>query len=470
MSKLMMDFCGNVNTATMKIKKLDGVDHLVGPVIMARELVMNKLLYPAAELKAAIPHWNGVPIVVNHPKDAGGSLISANEPTILEASGIGFVFGANYDTKTTRQKAELWINIAKLEKHADVKAIIAAGNMLEVSTGLFLTRKDAIGDFGGREYDGIATNHKPDHLAVLPDKIGACSVADGAGFPRVNESMEINELSGGEKYSVLAKAVRKTFYKDGIWVYLGDVYDTYVIFEKSVAMGYEYYKVSYTIGSDEQTVTFTSEPTKVVRKVDYVDAIATNVLQQKSTTGTETQTHNEEKPMKTQKEKIQEMLAGNRIDAAQAATLETYTPEQFAVYEKVPFVAAQTLSTDEKKGDEDSDTEDDTVEGNAKKTDLPLTPAITVNDADAWMKKQYASKRVEFIDIIMGNKSNTFKRADLESETMSINMLEGMAALSGKTADMSLAPSGGAGKVLEGNEKKVVVEAYVPEHMRITKK
>lgn len=32
--------------------------------------------------------------------------------------------------------------------------------------------------------DAVARNHRPDHLAILPDQVGACSLADGAGLIR----------------------------------------------------------------------------------------------------------------------------------------------------------------------------------------------------------------------------------------------------------------------------------------------
>jgi hypothetical protein len=65
-----------------------------------------------------------------------------------------------------------------------VWAAIQNRRTLEVSTGLFTDNIPTMGIFNGREFFGIATNHKPDHLAVLPDQIGACSIADGCGLNR----------------------------------------------------------------------------------------------------------------------------------------------------------------------------------------------------------------------------------------------------------------------------------------------
>jgi hypothetical protein len=42
----------------------------------------------------------------------------------------------------------------------------------------------------GRQYVGIARNHRPDHLAILPDLKGSCSIADGAGLCRNHDVVE----------------------------------------------------------------------------------------------------------------------------------------------------------------------------------------------------------------------------------------------------------------------------------------
>ena len=55
------------------------------------------------------------------------------------------------------------------------------GEMMEVSTGLFSEIEPKPGVFKGRHYKGVVRNLRPDHLAILPDSIGACSIADGAG-------------------------------------------------------------------------------------------------------------------------------------------------------------------------------------------------------------------------------------------------------------------------------------------------
>jgi hypothetical protein len=92
----------------------------------------------------------------------------------------------------TKLKSEIWINNAKLdemdEKFRDAVDRLKSGDeVVEVSTGLFSLLEDAKGIYDGETYDRIWRDVVPDHLAVLPDGIiGACSVEDGCGAPRLN--------------------------------------------------------------------------------------------------------------------------------------------------------------------------------------------------------------------------------------------------------------------------------------------
>jgi hypothetical protein len=188
----------NIDTAQLKSKKMDGKQYLVGPIVMATEGVMNGLLYTADELKKSVPRWNGRPVTNGHPKDAEGKFITANTPETLEANQIGFLFHVNWDAKASKLRGECWLEKSKLSKFPEVNAKVNKSEMMEVSTGLFIERTGDSGIFNNEEYTNEATNHAPDHMALLPNEIGACSVEDGAGFPRANQQMTI---TGGGKQS-----------------------------------------------------------------------------------------------------------------------------------------------------------------------------------------------------------------------------------------------------------------------------
>ncbi len=167
------------------IKKLEGRDHLVTPMVLIVEGVWNgsggKLFYPAEELRRSVPLWNGRPIVVYHPAlDTSGI---AGNPLIFNRQRVGVIFNARFQNGAL--KAEAWLDTERLKK-VDERVLDSVHNrqMMEVSTGLFADHEEKPGTFNGEHYDIIATNYKPDHLAVLPDLVGACSIADGAGLLR----------------------------------------------------------------------------------------------------------------------------------------------------------------------------------------------------------------------------------------------------------------------------------------------
>ena len=95
-----------------------------------------------------------------------------------------------------RLKGEAWFDVEKIKTLSDngnpkAKALakkLANGEDIDVSTGLVTEDKFGNGKFNGKEYNVIARNHSPDHLAILPLSKGACSNADGCGLPRVNSA------------------------------------------------------------------------------------------------------------------------------------------------------------------------------------------------------------------------------------------------------------------------------------------
>ena len=472
-------FHGNVNTATMKTKKLHGKRYLVGPVVMARQIVMNQKFYPAKELKASTPHWNGRPAVENHPKDADGQYISANDPSVIEKDGMGLIFNSTYDTETTRLRAECWLELDLLKKHPKVNDVIKEGGMLEVSTGLFLDFEEQAGNYEGRDYVGVAHNYKPDHLAILTEGVGAMSIADGAGFPRVNTQMECNELSGGDKMTLLGKAVRKNFIAadGGSFAYLVDVYDAHLIFERWVdsTEGYCLFDVPYTISADEQTVTFDKEKMKrVVRQVSYVDKIDSNVTKSQSHDGATPKTNEGERTMNRQ-EQISKWLADKKIDANQAEMLKGLSDVQFTGFASLvdaanqkPAVPGKPASADEgdgegdgdegdgegDDGDGDGDGDGEEPEGNKAKTpkQKKVVDANSDDDFSEWSRLQYAKRRQTLTAKIKANKANPY--SDEELGAMSINSLEKTAALASTTTDRALQPTGagkGAAKKPTGN-------------------
>jgi len=280
----------NSSKSLVRNDSMEGREYIVVPVVMMVEGVLNgscgPLLYPAEEM-AKIPQvWNYKPSIVYHP-DAG----SACTPEILTSSKIGVIMNTVFED--SKLKAECWLEKERCEA-VDKRILTAVENkeMLELSTGLFTDNEATEGEWNGVKYVGIARNYRPDHLAILPDQIGACSIKDGAGFLRLNtagtqisfdvssipqlkgglppaalqriENLIINEMGFSDVRDAISKALMDGVKGKDEYVWVVEVYDDYFIFEKKNRL----FKQSYTKTKD--VVEINGIPLEVVRKIDYV--------------------------------------------------------------------------------------------------------------------------------------------------------------------------------------------------------
>lgn len=169
-----------------QIRQLDGRDHLVIPMAMIVPGVLNgskgKGLYTQQESIREMDAWNNMPIVVNHPVDNEGDAISARTPEVLDRVGIGRVFNANWNGKL---RAMAWVDVEKAKKLVPSEfAKLKQGKPVELSTGVFI-REEPVQNGktdDGKDYDWVARDIKPDHLALLTGTKGACSLNDGCGL------------------------------------------------------------------------------------------------------------------------------------------------------------------------------------------------------------------------------------------------------------------------------------------------
>jgi len=180
MEHLIANFSG-----TLRNETLNGKTYLVAPMSLISPGVLNgskgPLYYPIEEVTRNVDDWNNIPLVAYHPAKQNGLAVSARDPDVLNSQGIGFVFRAKGGDKLT---AEGWFDIDAM-KRIDNRILdsLEAGKPIELSTGLYTENEPAAegATFNGKSYDFIARNYKPDHLAILPDQTGACSLQDGCG-------------------------------------------------------------------------------------------------------------------------------------------------------------------------------------------------------------------------------------------------------------------------------------------------
>lgn len=176
--------------------RADGREYLVAPLTLIVPGVLNgskgALYYPPDEVAADPSAWNGTPLVVYHPRSPDGAHLSAREPGILDEQGVGLVRKAKTNGKLT---AEGWFDVEATRRvDPSVLEALERGDKIELSTGLYTDNEPAppgaTDPRTGRPYDYIARKYRPDHVAVLPDQQGACSLRDGCG---VNVNTERNE-------------------------------------------------------------------------------------------------------------------------------------------------------------------------------------------------------------------------------------------------------------------------------------
>lgn len=177
-----LQFVTNTITKAEQRTGPDGRQYLVAPGVAIVEGVLGNELVLAEDFGRHAQGWAGRPLVVDHPERDGRN-ISANSPETLEAMAIGHFWNPRVDGN--RLVGEYWFDVEKMQRlGGDAQQImqaLRANRAIEESTAYFRDLDRRAGEWNGKPYTGIARNIVPDHVAVLANKIGKCSLADGCG-------------------------------------------------------------------------------------------------------------------------------------------------------------------------------------------------------------------------------------------------------------------------------------------------
>lgn len=297
-----MEICVNfaLKGYTPLLEVINEVPHYVVPVVMMVEGVHNgsggRTFHSSQELSNSVELWQNAPVTIHHPV-IGDEFVSVHEDGIEEQYVVGYVSEAVM--KDNKLTATLKLNCEKLNQLSpETVQAIQNGNIMEVSIGVFTDTEEKEGEWNGETYERIAHNHRPDHLALLPGEVGACSVKDGCGL-RVNN----NKKEGGTNVDVVTvnsemlkhlnkegfavvpitinqegfSAIMNRIYNmlnsmdtQGVYYYLEEAYDGYLVYNKRTEDGKsELYKQTYQTNADG-TIELTGEPVKVTRKIEYI--------------------------------------------------------------------------------------------------------------------------------------------------------------------------------------------------------
>ena len=439
-----------VKVAGTREETLMGRNHLVVPVVALTEMVLQSSTSDAPELALAEEFganplaWNGRPIVVNHP-ELEGEKVSASLPDVVDKEKIGEIYNTVLDGK--KLKLEAWIDLERAEELGGVisdtvKKLQDGEEIVEVSTGLFSNVEDKSGKFNGEDYRGVWRNVVPDHLAILSEATGACSIDDGCGAPRANaaaascsclvqddraaakslfakikDKWNMFRIAGAgmtneAKRNFLSTAIREKL--GSRWVWLMAVYEDTVVFETDDGL----FELAYSMS--DSTVTFSDdEPTAVVAQVDFVPPLTVN------DDGSRTM---------DKKEFIDKLIAneGNKFEEKDKEWLDKLDEENLVKFEPLAEAEAAPVADPTVVP---ADGAPVVVEPDTEEV-VPITLEKYIEDAPAEVGavlsegiRLQEEKRSSLIACVVANEKNTFTEDQLKA--MATPALEGMAKLAG---------------------------------------
>lgn len=196
----MQSFVANI-TGRAEHRTLDGREYLVVPVSMIVPGVLagskGPLYYPQERVARNASEWDGFPITLGHPSHViTNAPLSASDDGVLDRVGMGVLKDSKFSGGKLRTNA--WLDAEKTKRLApQVYEAALNGRPVEVSTGLFTQEVERHGTWNGRPYTHVVQDYTPDHLAVLTDQVGACSIKDGCGMSVNNASPTENAEDEG---------------------------------------------------------------------------------------------------------------------------------------------------------------------------------------------------------------------------------------------------------------------------------
>ena len=185
---------GHINASSNVFTKrtLNGKEYLVAPVTAIREGVylyprangkgVKREYLPAEEIANTATKWEDKPLTLEHPTNENGvpGLISDADTTHTEVGLFRDV--VNNDDKLG---GNVWIEVEEIGGHGGtLRGVVRRANNgrpVDVSTGYAASTDYERGKYNGSRYTYVQRSPKPDHLALLPDNEGNCSVEDGCG-------------------------------------------------------------------------------------------------------------------------------------------------------------------------------------------------------------------------------------------------------------------------------------------------
>ncbi len=184
-----------VNTEMIRREQRDGRDVIVvKSATMPDDVVMNGILYPAAEIEKGYKTLEGTPAPLGHPT-VNDMFVPAKSPLGLNVGYFG-AWNANVQRQNGRVMIDKVIDIERANESKMGRRVIAAleqGKPIHTSTGLTLNLRECtnsdLADFEGYDMEF-------DHDAILLDE-------DGAATPEQGVGMMVNSKTGDKQIQVV---------------------------------------------------------------------------------------------------------------------------------------------------------------------------------------------------------------------------------------------------------------------------
>jgi hypothetical protein len=284
--RILIQCATEVKRNAVRREAIDGVEHvIISSMTLPDNIVMNGGLYPAEEIEASFKTLERTLAPVEHPQDANGNFLSANDPVAIHNYYAG-AFNENVRRENGRVAVDKVINVAEAMKTDRGKRLLDRVNELETSddprpihtsVGVFLEVEETEGlqtNAAGQEYSWIARNMFFDHDAILLDSVGAAQPGQGVGMA-VNSAgdqvevqnalVTIDTEDGGEmSHSEIREALEAALNEpplSGGWIV--DIVGDRVIFESKE----QFFSAQFII--DDRVAKIVDIPLPVTRDVTY---------------------------------------------------------------------------------------------------------------------------------------------------------------------------------------------------------
>lgn len=182
------------NTAAIRREKRNGRDVIIVPsATLPDDVVMNDILYPAAEIAKSFKSLERTPAPLGHPS-VNGKFLSARDPEGLNQGWIG-AWNENVRQEKGRVLLDKVIDVAVANQSEGGKRVLSAieaGDPVHTSTGLLSFLDAANGDV---PHKFTARDIEFDHDAILLDEEGAATPEQGVGMMVNSAGKEIQVVN-----------------------------------------------------------------------------------------------------------------------------------------------------------------------------------------------------------------------------------------------------------------------------------